>query len=125
MFGRLGRAYCKVDWLGAWVVARVLCGQWTGVLKAIVWKMGCCRDTVWTMGRMLRVFYLDPGDVLWALCGHEGVPFGQTSAPVWCLKGSSSIRFFLASLISNSFCEISNLPTIHCNMLARLGNVCT
>ena len=29
-----------------------------------------------------------------------------------------------ASLISNLFCEKPNLPSIHCNMLARLCNFC-
>ena len=45
-----------------------------------------------------------------------GVP---ENAPAFIekFKGRSSVRFF-ASIISNLFCEISNLSSIHCNMLA-------
>ena len=34
-------------------------------------------------------------------------------------KGSSLIRFF-ARLISNSFCENSNLPSIHASLFVQL-----
>ena len=39
------------------------------------------------------------------------------------LKVSPQFDFF-ASIISNKFCEKPNLPSIHCNILAHLCNLC-